>query len=57
MDLLWFFCLVFAMHLYASVYLCLVITCCKELTSWFWFVVSNGEFVTFPLISWIGCGT
>ena len=28
MDLLWvFFCLVFAMHLCASVYMCLVVTC------------------------------
>ena len=27
MDLLGFFCLVFAMHLYASVYMCLVVTC------------------------------
>ena len=28
MNLLWvFFCLVFAMHLYASAYMCLVATC------------------------------
>ena len=27
MDLLCFFCLVFAMHMYASVYICLVVTC------------------------------
>ena len=27
MDLLCFFCLVFAMPLYASVYMCLVVTC------------------------------
>ena len=27
MDLLYFFCLVFAMHLYASVCMCLVVTC------------------------------
>ena len=27
MDLLCFFCLVFAMHLYASVNMCLVVTC------------------------------
>ena len=26
-DLLCFFCIVFAMHLYASVYMCLVVTC------------------------------
>ena len=29
----------------------------KGLTSWFSFVVSNCEFVTFPLVSWIRCGT
>ena len=27
MDVLCFFCLAFAMHLYASVYMCLVVTC------------------------------
>ena len=27
------------------------------LTSWLSFVVSNSEFVTFPLISWVRCGT
>ena len=29
----------------------------KGLTSWLSFVVSNCEFVTFPLLSWIRCGT
>ena len=29
----------------------------KGLTSWFSFVVSNCEFVTFPLVSWVGFGT
>ena len=29
----------------------------KELTSWLPFVVSNYEFVTFPLVSWVRCGT
>ena len=29
----------------------------KGLTSWLSFVVSNCEFVTFPLVSWVGCGT
>ena len=28
----------------------------KGLT-WLSFVVSNCEFVTFPLVSWVGCGT
>ena len=29
----------------------------KRLTSWLSFVMSYCEFVTFPLISWIRCGT
>ena len=29
----------------------------KGLTSWLSFVVYNGEFVIFPLISWVRCGT
>ena len=29
----------------------------KGLTSWLPFVVSNCEFVTFPLVSWVRCGT
>ena len=52
------FCLVFAMSL------CTLFNCAlwspagKGLTSWlFLFVVSNCEFVTFPLVSWVRCGT
>ena len=29
----------------------------KGLNSWFSFVVSSCEFVTFPLVSWVRCGT
>ena len=29
----------------------------KGLTSWLEFVVSDCEFVTFPLVSWVRCGT
>ena len=29
----------------------------KGLTSWLPFVVSYCEFVTFPLVSWVRCGT
>ena len=29
----------------------------KVLTSWLSFVMSNCEFATFPLISWVRCGT
>ena len=28
----------------------------KGLTSWLSFVMSNCEVVTFPLVSWVGCG-
>ena len=56
MDILCvFFYLVFAMPLIASVYLWSPAG--KGLTSWFSFVVSNCEFVTFPLVSWNRCGT
>ena len=53
MDLLCFLFLVFAIPLYASVYMYLGI----GLTSWLSFVVSYCEFVTFPLVSWLRCGT
>ena len=29
----------------------------KGLTSWLSFVMSTCEFVTFPLVSWVRCGT
>ena len=29
----------------------------EGLASWLAFVVSNFEFVTFPLVSWVRCGT
>ena len=29
----------------------------KGLTAWLSFVVSNCELVTFPLVSWVRCGT
>ena len=57
MDLLCFFCLVFAMPLYASVYCALWSPAGKGLTSWLLFVVYYCEFVTFPLVSWVRCGT
>ena len=40
------FCLVFAIPLCASVYLCLAVTCWER-----------AEFVTFPLVSWVRRGT
>ena len=56
-DVLCFFCLVFAMPLCASVYLCLVVTCWEKADPWLSFVMSNCEFVTFPLVFLVRCGT
>ena len=44
-----FFCLVFASALWSPAG--------KGLTSWLSLVVSNCEFVTFQLVSWVMCGT
>ena len=57
MDLLCFFCLVFALPLYASVFCALWSPAGKGLNSWLSFVVSYCEFVTFPLVSWVRYGT
>ena len=51
------FCLVFAMSLCASVYMCFESPAGKGLTSWLSCVVSDCEFVTFPWVSWVRCGT
>ena len=51
------FCLVFAMFC-ARLFICASWSPAgKGLTSWLSFVVSNCEFVTFPLVSWDRCGT
>ena len=42
---------------YAFVCVCLYVPCGHLLTSWFSFIVSNCEFVTFPLVSWVRCGS
>ena len=47
------FCLVFAMSLYASVYMCFVVACWERADLLALVVVSNCEFVTFLLISWV----
>ena len=58
LDLFMFlFCLMFAMSLCASVLCALWSPAGKGLTSWLSFVMSNCECVTFPLVSWVGCGT
>ena len=52
-----FFCLVFAMPLCASVYMCFVVTC-SEMADLLALVCGvYCEFVTFPLVSWVRCGT
>ena len=52
-----FFCLVLVC-LCARLFICALWSPAgKGLTSWFSFVVSNFEFVTFPLVSWVRCGT
>ena len=51
-----FFYLVFVMSLCAS-FCALWSPAGKGLTSWLSFVVSNCEFVTFPLVSWVRCDT
>ena len=52
-----FFCLVFVMPLCASGFCAFWSPAGIGLTSWLSFVVSNCEFVTFPLVSWVRCGT
>ena len=52
------FCLVFAKSLCASVYMCFVVICrerAADLLALFCGVYF--EFVTFPLVSWVRCGT
>ena len=58
-DLLcFFFCLVFAICICARLFICALWSPAgKRLTSLLSFVVSNCEFVTFPLVSWVRCGT
>ena len=43
------FCLVFAMSLFASVYMCFVVTCWERAASWLSFVVST---VSLSLSHW-----
>ena len=50
------FCLVFVMFSCTSVLYALWSPVGKGLTSWHSFVMSNGEDVTFSLVSWVRCG-
>ena len=58
MDLLCFFSVLCLLCLCARLFECgLLSPAWKGLTSWLSFVVSNCEFVTFSLVSWVRCGT
>ena len=58
MDLLCFFSVLCLLCLYAKLFICTLWSPAgKGLTSWLSFVVSNCEFVTFQLVSWVRCGT
>ena len=51
------FCLVFAMSLCTSVYMCIVVTCWERADLLALVCGVFCEFVTFPLVSWVRCGT
>ena len=58
MDLLYVFSGLCLLCLCTRLFICaLLSTAGKGLTSWLSFMVSNCEFVTFPLVSWVRCGT
>ena len=51
------FCLVFAMSLCASVYMCFVVTCWERADLLALVCGAYSESVTFLLVSWVRCGT
>ena len=51
------FCPVFAMSLCASIYMCFVVTCWERADLLALVCGVCYEFVTFPLVSWVRCGT
>ena len=58
MDLLCFCSVLCLLCLCARLFICALWSPARKgLTSWLSFVVSNCEFVTFPLVSLVGCGT
>ena len=58
MDLLCFCSVLCLICLCARLFICALWSPAgKGLTSWLSFVVSSCEFVTFPLVSWVRCGT
>ena len=48
---------VLSMHEYASVYMCFVVTCWERADLLALVCGVFCEFVTFPLVSWVRCGT
>ena len=57
-DLLLFFSVLCLLCLCVCLFICAFWSPAgKGLTSWLSFVVSNCEFVTFPLVSWVRCGS
>ena len=56
-SFMFLFCLVFAMSLCASVYMCFVVTCWKRADLLALVCGVYCEFVLFPLVSWVRCGT
>ena len=58
MDLLCFCSVLCLLCICARLFICALLSPAgKGLTSWLSFVVSNCEFVTFLLVSWVRCGT
>ena len=58
MDHLWVFSVLCLLRLCECLYFAaLWSSAVKRLASWLSFMVSNCEFVTFPLVSWVRCGT
>ena len=56
-SFIFLFCLVFAMSLCASYYMCFVVTCWERADLLALVCGVYCEFVTFPLVSWVRCGT
>ena len=56
-SVMFLFCLVFAMSLCRPVYMCFVVTCWERADLLALVCGVCCEFVTFPLVSWVRCGT
>ena len=56
-SFMFLFCFVFALSLCASVYMCFVVTCWERADLLALVCGVYCEFVTFPLVSWVRCGT